>query len=156
MSDIFNPETDLGERNREWVTLSGGKRLCVWELTAHDSLRIAERCLLPEGMPGGVRYSRTEWSIWRIMHSCYNGDTPEAKPIFNEDNVLQIYRLRDRDSALILEAIARVNGTDDASVEAVEDFGPVPVDGATGTCSSSASSSFTDCPPNSDTSAPAS
>jgi hypothetical protein len=154
--DIFNPSTDLAERNKEWVTLSNGKRLCVWEMTVADRLQVLEHCTLPEGVPGAIRYSRGEAIIWRMMRSCYTGDDANARPIFNEDNLLSLYRLRDQDGNRILDAMDRVNASDTDALERLEAFTPVPAAEPTGTRSSSVSSSSTGSPASSPTSEAAS
>lgn len=132
MSDIFDPDHDIGEFNREWVTLSGGKRLCVWELSTADNLRIVEQCALPPGTPGGG-ISRGEAMIWQILQSCFDGDRPGARRIFREEDVLKVYRMKSRDTDMILDAIARVNGTDPERLEKIEAFTPVPAAAPTGT-----------------------
>lgn len=122
MSDIFDPNEPT-ERRKEWVTLSNGKRLCVWEMMAADTLRIIDRSTM-QGVAGQI--SEGDAIVWKVMYSCFNGEDAQAKPIFTEETVLSVYRLKTIDLHSILAVIAKLSGLDSEVKEARANFTEPP------------------------------
>jgi hypothetical protein len=60
--------------------------------------------------------------ILQIMLSCYDGEGPDARRIFNDADRGAINDMPFRDFTLILEAINRVNGKDATEQELLRDF----------------------------------
>ncbi len=116
----YDPK-DLPERQKEKVILSNGRFVWVWDMDAANWLQGTERAVIRTGPRAGAQ-SITDSLIWRVLVSCYDSDLPGARRIFNEEDVLQIYRLPSRDFRAIIDAIDRVNATDPESAEEALDF----------------------------------
>jgi len=146
--EVFDPN-DLPARRKEKVRLSNGKVLWVWDMDAADWLRGTERSIIRTGPLAG-HTNITDSLVWKILASCYTSDSEKATRIFNEENMLQIYRLPSRDFQAINDAISRVNGTDAETAEELERFFERGKDGGNGTSSAGVSSSSTAFPPRSE------
>lgn len=123
MSELFDPN-DLPARQKEKVTLSNGRYLWVWDMDAASWLQGTERAIIRSG-PRAGQQSVADLLVWRVMVSCYSSEGPEARRLFSEQEIMQIYRLPSRDFQLIIAAMDRVNGTDPETGEAMEAFTPL-------------------------------
>jgi hypothetical protein len=122
---ILSPAALLAEdhRRREWVRLKMG-RVCIWELSVPELMMIADRASRPAidkrgGMDPG------ESALWQILLSCYDGEADGAKRIFdhgNGEHIKAVYSLGAQDFRKLMEAIAAVNGMEEAELSALQDF----------------------------------
>lgn len=116
-------ETPLTDRRFVWVTLSMGKRVCVWEMLTRDYMTVNEHARRPAIDPrGGV--DPTESQAWQILVSCYGDEPgqPGAQPLFNVTHLPQLMQMRVSDYTKIMAAIGSVNSSDAEEVAALEAF----------------------------------
>lgn len=122
--EIFDPEKlKQDRRRREWITVPGMGRLCVWQLTMAESVLVTEYSTRPAEDPRGGM-DREESVLWQIALACYRGDTPDAKRVFDDHQVYLIRNLSVSEFTLIMTAINRVNGIDAQEEEILRDFTP--------------------------------
>ena len=119
----YDPQ-EPSPRQKEKVNLSNGRFVWVWDMEAGNWLQGTERAIIRAG-PRAGQQSIADTLVWRILVSCYDSDEPKARRIFNEEDMLLIYRLPSRDFQKIITAIDRVNGTDPETTEEVEAFSPL-------------------------------
>ena len=123
---ILDPELLKQERRRfEWVTLPRLGRVCVRELLMSDSVQIADYSTRPADDPRGGT-DRQESTLWQIALTCYNGDGPDAKRIFDDHQVHLIRSLTLSEFTTLMTVINRVNGMEAEEVELVRDFFGAP------------------------------
>ncbi len=142
-TQIFNPKAAHADhRNREWVTLDGG-RICVKEMMAADKIFVLERSQRPIGPSGAPTIDSGSVLLWQIVVSCYQGEESEAGRIFDMTDIPVIQKLRGTDWDRLVAAIERVNSLADAEVAALEDFTPAPAADSAATSRSGVSSNST-------------
>lgn len=108
----------------EWVSLRHGD---VWvrSLTASEFISIQDRASRPKEDPrGGVDRG---WSLFlQIAYSCFEDDTPMAKPLWpsslDRKSMAPIARLSLQDFTSIINAIERVNGQSADEEQSWRDF----------------------------------
>lgn len=149
MSDetpIFNPKLPRADHRRgEWVELEDG-RLYVREMNARDSLFVLEHSQRPAGPGQGMGLNLGSLQTWQIVVSCYNGEGPEARRIFDITDVEAIQSLRSAEWRKILDAVERVNALSDQEVSDLADFTAAGAAGSPETSSSGASNNSTGFP----------
>lgn len=119
---IFRPGAEPPAAPRfEWVEFENGCWVCVRGMTAADAIRITERSERPKIDPQGG-HSKGRMVQLQIVASCYDGEGPEAKPIFTEADFVAINALSFQDFDRLLGAINRVNGKDATETELLRDF----------------------------------
>jgi hypothetical protein len=121
----YNHEAaDQEQRRCEWVSLTHGD-VCVRALTVSELIHIQDRAARPKVDPrGGIDRG---WAILlQISLSCYDGEGPDAKPIWPASLDLKslgpIGRLSATDFNAITQAMERVNGGDPEEAQLLKDF----------------------------------
>lgn len=110
----------LPERQKEWITLSGGD-ICLWALTMEEFSRIHDYSLRPPIDPrGGV--DNKEAALWQIALSCYDGDGTDAERLWPDERVSEIKAMPAHDFSDLMVAINRLNGRDATTEEVMRDF----------------------------------
>jgi hypothetical protein len=112
----------IDRRRKEWISLDSG-RLCVWEMAAADTLFIIEQSVRP-GRDRPLVPIAGDAMLWQVVVSCYKGDQPGAERVFQITDLARIQQLRKSEWDRLLAAIERVNATDAAEVERLQDFTP--------------------------------
>lgn len=125
---VYKPGTPAARR-KEWVELADGAGLWVWEMTAAESLTMGRNAERHPQDPRGPGIDGSESLLWQVMLSCYESDEEGAPRVFADHMAPAVYQLAHRDYRAILEAIARLNGTDSEGGAAVDHFTPVSAGG---------------------------
>lgn len=126
---VYRPGTPA-VRRKEWVELSDGSGLWVWEMTAAESLTMGRNAERHPQDPRGEGIDQMESLVWQVMLSCRESDEEGAPRVFADHMAAAVYGLAHRDYRAILEAIARLNGTDSEAGRVTELFTPVNADGS--------------------------
>lgn len=120
MRKVYQAHQGPPQRTREWVSLADGD-VCVWSMTAAESIQLADRAARPGIDPRGG-HDTGALILFQIIFSCYDGEDDDAKRIWGDVDLVSVGSLAQREMEAILAAINRVNGKDAATEEIVRDF----------------------------------
>jgi len=113
-----------GSRRFKWVELNDA-RVCVWQSSAGDSLKISRMAMNP--LEEGA-IDQVQGMIWSIIQGCYNAEPPDGERVFNDAMGWAVQSLFNEELSALLSAIAEVNGTDAQTLEAIQNFTGRPME----------------------------
>jgi len=108
---------------KEWVTMTDGRGVCVWQLSVPDTLRLSSYSQRhPQDPRPGP--NEEEAAIWQIALSCRNGEEPGAERIFSDQNARRVLELDPEDFSKLLAAAGRLMGLGKEAANGREAFTP--------------------------------
>jgi hypothetical protein len=118
---VHNPATAKARPlKREWLELSDGSEVCCWELTVGQTMHMARMSTLPAEAGGGPDASAA--AFWQVLLAARQGDEEGAAAVWGPEHQGRLLELPAHDFAVLLAAVARMNGMDPARGIAVEAF----------------------------------
>jgi len=119
---IYNPKTATAwTPAKEWVELSEGSWVCVWELSVPESLEVGEAAQRhPQDPRPGA--NEKEAALWLLAYSCRDGDGESAGRIFSDLDVHRIYALPPVDFTRLLQAARGLLESGEEAEERARDF----------------------------------
>lgn len=123
---IYDPTTaQRWTPKKEWVELSSGDWICVWEMSVAQTLQMAENAQRhPNDPRPGI--NQQEAGIWQLMYSCYAGEEPGSARIFADHMADKILELSPDDFNRLMRATDTVGGAGKEVAQAREDFTAPP------------------------------
>ncbi len=112
---------------KDWVELSEGASVCVWELSVPESYQVAEAAQRhpQDPRPGG---NEQEAAIWLLAYSCRKGDEPGSERIWSDLEAHRVMDLPPADFTRLLLAARGLLEAAPAAEERQRDFTLPPPD----------------------------
>ncbi len=106
---------------KEWVTMSDGRGVCVWQLSVPDTLRLSS---YSQRHPNDPRPgpNEEEAAIWQIALSCRSGEESDAPRIFDDQNARRVLELDPDDFSKLLLTASRLMGLGQEAANGQESF----------------------------------
>lgn len=122
--EIYDPTTaEPWVPAKDWVRLSNGRWVCVWELSVPENFQVGEagRRHPQDPRPGN---NEQELAVWLIAYAAHRGEEPGSPRIWNDMQIHLLLSLPPDDFTKLLVAARGLLGTSEEAEERARDFIP--------------------------------
>lgn len=115
---------------KDWVEMSDGRWICVWQLSVADTMRLSE---VSQRHPSDPRPGPNEMeaALWQIALACHAGEEPDAERVWPDTAVRFVMNLDPEDFNKIMRACGDLMGIGKEAGASREAFTAAAVDGST-------------------------
>jgi hypothetical protein len=109
------------KRRFEWIAMEDGSEACIWSSTVGDTLQVIRAASRP-GPLAELGPDEAMAVRMQIALSLHDGEPPEGRRIFSDDNLQLVDLLSPREMNLVLLTASRLNGMDQEAMDRLEGF----------------------------------